>query len=706
MSKMSKKKNRFGRQPKYRSLKEDIRLGSRTAVPGRSSVSLPVQTIAAGKGLIHPALLMAAFLLYDELILKNDIGVTVWWPSLLYIALFSLCGGILLWIITSLRSNERLNRGLRITAVFITAVLFIVNYLVFRQFKIFYDVKTITAGAADALGEFRTIALSLLFGSDGLLHLALYLTPVLLYFLFAEKIDDGRQLKTKPLLKGLAAAAVSFAAALGSISLDEVNRTAYFDQYNFQNSISAFGLLSSIRMDLSHIIFRREIAFRDIEEGQEEDEKPKVLIRQANQMIIDFNVLAATANEAESRLDQYIKSQPASYKNDYTGLFRDKNLILITAEAFSGTIIDENLTPTLYRLANRGFRFTDFTQPSSAGTTGGEYEILFGMLPTNGGSSLKNTAGYHNLLTIGSQLDRLGYEGWAFHNNTHTFYDRDKTHNNLGYSHGFMGYGSGMEQYVTDQWPQSDLEMFQGTMPLYLEQDSPFNVYYMTVSGHNGYDTSGNAMTRKNWDRVQDLPYSDPVRGYIAANLEFEDAMTYMVQQLEEKGIADDTVIVICGDHFPYGLDYGAGLGQMPYLSELYGHDVNDFLDRDQNRLIIWSGCLEKEEPVTISEPVSSLDILPTISNLFGTDFDSRLFPGRDVFAEETEPLVFDMYYDWKTDKGSYNAQTGEFTPSGEAVDQDYINRIKTIVANKITYCEGYNDMDYFAHVLPDLAGK
>ena len=73
------------------------------------------------------------------------------------------------------------------------------------------------------------------------------------------------------------------------------------------------------------------------------------------------------------------------------------------------------------------------------------------------------------------------------------------------------------------------------------------------------------------------------------------------------------------------------------------------------------------------------------------------------MFAEGTLPLVFDMYYDWKTDKGSYNAQTGEFTPSGEAVDAEYIERIKSIVANKITYCEGYNDTDYFAHVLYNL---
>ncbi len=705
---MSKKK-KFSRQPKYRSLKENTPIGSQQSVEGRAALVQETDRLPSAKGLIHPAILMTAFLFYDEVLFKRDLGNVQWWPSILFILLFSAFYGILLWLATSWSRKPKTCRTLRITAVFLTAVLFLTNYFVFRQFKILYDVRTITAGASDMLGQFFGPTVALVFSPDGILHLLLYLVPVVLYAVSASRLDDGRRTDKKNLLKGCIAAAAALCCSLASIAASPAARTAYFEQYNFQNSVSVFGLLDSIRTDAGHVLFGKESSFVDVAEEPAEESPTAMKIRIPSQMIIDFNELAKTADEQESRLDNYVKGQTASYKNEYTGLFRGKNLIMITAEAFSGTIIDKDLTPTLYRLANQGIRFTDFTQPSSAGTTGGEYEILFGMLPTNGGSSFKNTQDYHNLLTMGAQLNRLGYEGWAFHNNPYPFYDRDLTHNNLGYSHGYMGYGNGMEEYVTWQWPQSDVEMFQGTMPLYLEQDQPFNVYYMTVSGHNGYSESENAMTKKNWDRVKDLPYSDPVKGYIAANLELEDALTWMVAQLEEKGIADDTVIVICGDHFPYGLDYGAGLGQMPYLSELYGHDVNDFLDRDQNRLIIWSGSLEKEEPVTVSEPVSSLDILPTLSNLFGTDWDSRLFPGRDVFAENTTPLVFDMYYDWKTDKGSYNAQTGEFTPSGEAVSQEYIDRIKTIVSNKITYCEGYNDIDYFAHVLPDLvndAGK
>ena len=98
-----------------------------------------------------------------------------------------------------------------------------------------------------------------------------------------------------------------------------------------------------------------------------------------------------------------------------------------------------------------------------------------------------------------------------------------------------MGYGNGMEAYVEYVWPESDLEMIQGTLPLYQDQQ-PFCVYYMTVSGHSPYSSSGsaNVLAAKHWDRVKDLPYSDTVKAYIAGNLELEDALTYLVDELEK----------------------------------------------------------------------------------------------------------------------------------------------------------------------------
>jgi phosphoglycerol transferase MdoB-like AlkP superfamily enzyme len=239
--------------------------------------------------------------------------------------------------------------------------------------------------------------------------------------------------------------------------------------------------------------------------------------------------------------------------------------------------------------------------------------------------------------------------------------------------------------------------MFQGTLPTYIDK-KPFNVYYMTVSGHSGYSKTGNTQTKKNWDKVANLPYSDQVKGYLAANLELENAMAYLVAELEAKGIANDTVISIATDHFPYGLDTDGSLGNMPYLSELYGYQVNNYFQRDHNAWILWCGSLEEQEPIVVKDPTFSLDILPTLSNLFGTEFDSRLFPGRDVFSD-ADALVFNSNYDWKTAYGTYSGK--KFTPVDPnlTIPDGYVEAVKAIVRNKIRYCKMALDNDYFRHL-------
>ena len=418
----------------------------------------------------------------------------------------------------------------------------------------------------------------------------------------------------------------------------------------------------------------------------------------------DFSALAAAGGNCAD-IDAYVSTLTPSRQNAYTGLFEGKNLILICAEAFSGFLIDPELTPTLYRLSTNGINFNDYYQQSIAGTTGGEYQLLFGLIPTSGGSSIKEITQNGTHTNMGELLNDQGYFGMAFHNSTYTYYDRHETHTRLGYSGGYMGVGNGLEDLISPKWPASDLELVQETLPMYIDKQ-PFNVYYMTVSGHSVYAFGNNAMSRENKDAVdawcakKNLSYTEPVRAYLAANLELEKAVAYLVETLEEKGIADDTVICIAPDHFPYGLDSDASLGNMPYLSELYGYPVNTYEERDRSRAIIWCGALEDNEPIIVDTPASSVDILPTLCNLFGVEWDSRLYVGRDVLSDAL-PLVFFGNYDWKTDLGHYSASKNIFTPTDEnaVIPEDYIKQISSMVRNKMTFSKSVLSYDYYTHV-------
>lgn len=260
-----------------------------------------------------------------------------------------------------------------------------------------------------------------------------------------------------------------------------------------------------------------------------------------------------------------------------------------------------------------------------------------------------------------------------------------------------MGCGNGLEELINNNLkPRSDAEMIEKTMPLYIDEE-PFNIYYMTVSGHGPYDKKINDMAARHWDKVQHLSYSDTVKAYIACNLELEEAVAHLVSELEKRGLAEDTVICLTSDHFPYALDSDDAFGEMPYLSELYGYEVTDCFQRDHSRLILWSGSLEEQEPVVVDTPTSSLDILPTLSNLFGVEYDSRLLVGRDVFSD-AEALVFNMNYDWKTERGTYFASAGRFEPVDDSMEnqEDYVESMKKIVRNKVRYCEGVLDWTLF----------
>lgn len=524
---------------------------------------------------------------------------------------------------------------------------------------------------------------------------------------------------------------LAFSLILILISVGKVGDDAFGDRFSFQSSVASYGLASTLARDVRNIgkpsVQEDEFVIVDIPytdpvpvpvpvnvpdvavtepgtEGGGED-VPEPVVYGVNAYDIDFAALAE-AGGAYQNLNTYVASLTPSSKNEYTGLFAGKNLIVFCAEAFSSSIIDPELTPALYRLTTKGINFTDYYEQATAGTTGGEFELIFGLMPMRGGESMLTMTAQGSYTNMGAMLSAEdGYYGMAFHNNDDLYYSRNITHNLLGYSEGFMGYGNGMEKLITRHWPESDCEMMEATLPLYSDHQ-PFNIYYMTVSGHSGYNFHSNAMSVRNkdlidaWCAEKGLTYSEEVKAYIACQLELEKALEYTLQYLEENDLADDTVIALAPDHFPYGLTNGGYLGNLPLLDELYGYKVETQMDRDRNTAIIWCGVLEDMDPIIIDKPTSPLDILPTLLNLFGCEWDSRLYIGRDVLSD-AEGLYFDSGYNWKTEVGYYRAATGVFTPNPgyEEVGEAYIRRLNAIVANKISFNRSVINNPYFPYV-------
>lgn len=410
---------------------------------------------------------------------------------------------------------------------------------------------------------------------------------------------------------------------------------------------------------------------------------------------IDFDFLIAeTENEDIKDVHTYFSSIEPTKENQYTGLFEGYNLIYITAESFSDVVIDEERTPTLYKMQQEGFQFNNFYTPSwYLSTIDGEYVNLLGQIPVEGDWSLQHSAEHALPIALGNQLKKQGYTCNAYHNHDAYYYDRTITHPKLGYE--FKAVGSGLT--FESMYPESDLELMEITIDEYIGQNKPFHTYYMTMSGHLPYTYDYNSMAVKNRDIVEGENWSENAACYLAANMELEYAVEYLVEQLESKGQLDNTLFVIAPDHYPYGLKKGA-------YDELQGKEIEgDDFEIYRNTCLIWSASMkdmgEISFPVKVDKYCSNLDLLPTISNLMGLSYDSRLLAGRDILSEERGLVLF-KDHSFLTDKVRYHATTGEVIwADGVEENNIYLEGVMQQAQNRFYYSAKVLELDYYNRI-------
>lgn len=335
---------------------------------------------------------------------------------------------------------------------------------------------------------------------------------------------------------------------------------------------------------------------------------------------------------------------------------------------------------------NEGFQFTNFYTPVYyVSTSDGEYVSLTSLLPKDGTWSMSASRNNYLPFTYGNIFKELGYSTRAYHNGIYTYYDRNYSHPNMGYTfkacYGGLNINCGM-------WPQSDVEMIEASIPEYIN-DEHFMTYYMTVSGHLRYTYMGNSIATKNKDYVKDLPYSEAVQAYLATQIELDKALELLINSLDEAGKLDDTVIAISADHYPYGLTNDE-------IKECADYVIDEKFDIHKNSFILWNSKMEKSYKVT--KYASSLDMVPTILNLFNLEYDSRLLIGRDILSDE-EGLVIFNDRSWITSYGKYDSVKDKFIPFKDNVDNEYIETINNDVYNKFLMSKLVLDCDYYSKV-------
>lgn len=604
-----------------------------------------------------------------------------------YILLFSILTGTIISLITGFL-NESVNKISNIVINSVITLIFIAQLIHYRFYQSIFSIYSLINGA-QVFGFMSAIGKIMLHNTEYIIFL---LFPLFFFIVLGLNISFKKYTK-KELLILIGIIPISLLLSILVLNTDKDKnynaKDLYYNTHAPTISTQKLGLLTTMRLDLKRAIFgftdKIMLEDKEIEEVNKSENK-----KEYNILNIDFDKLIEEEDNDKIRsLHKYFKSVTPTEKNKYSGMFKDKNLIVITAEAFSPIAIDKELTPTLYKMYTEGFSFSNFYTPIFyVSTSDGEYVSLTSLLPKEGVWSFQESSKISLPFVYGNILKNYGYSANAYHNGRYNYYKRNLSHPNMGYK--YVGCGNGLEKKINCKiWPQSDLEMINATIDDYIENEK-FLAYYMSISGHLNYTYNGNMMATKNRDKVKNLRYSEAIQAYLATNIELDKALESLINSLKEKGKLDDTVIVISADHYPYGLTINEMKERATYIND-------EKFDIHKNNLIIWNSQIKT--PIKIDKYASSLDILPTVLNLLGVEYDSRLLMGTDILSN-SEGLVIFNDRSWITKYGKYDAIKGKFTEYINLEEkQKYIDEINEIVKNKFNASRLILETNYYKYI-------
>ncbi len=628
--------------------------------------------------------------LFLEIVFKIAVFKSVFSLSLINIVLFTLFLSLLCFLISSI-FGKKLNAFLYRFILLFAGLFYALQECVFNLFGIFFSFSLF--GAAGQTLEFGSDIINVII--KNIIWIILFLLPFILSFVFGKSINQER-MKGKKILLVLLTTLISFGLFFGSLFINKNAEYSpyklYFNYHDITLSVEKLGVLDTLNLDIVKTVthFEENIEIINYSSGQELP--PESTKYAFNNLDINFEELQNKGNATQKNMAQYFAAEPGTLQNEYTGYFKDKNLILFMAESFNEITVSEELTPTLYKLTHSGFVFNNFYTPTISSTIGGEFQELTGLYAASGFVTPWKNGNNAFPMGIARLFKEAGYSTFAYHNHSYTFQNRNKYLKALGFDN-FKGCFNGLEKNMNcRQWPESDIEMIDVTFDDYADSEKPFMVFYATVSGHGDYSFGGHAIASKNKEYVKDLPYSEKVKVYLAANIELDRALKDLIDKLEEIDKLDDTVIALVGDHYPYFLN-------VDEVNEVSTYKKDSVVEINHSNFIFWNSQMDTIE---ISKVGSQIDVLPTIYNAFGLPYDSRLIIGKDILSTEPGLAMFGNR-SWVSDYGTYFASTGNFVPKeGVEVDEDYVKKTNYKVSNRINMSKLILTEDYYRKALGD----
>lgn len=471
----------------------------------------------------------------------------------------------------------------------------------------------------------------------------------------------------------------------------EKNIDLFRNPDNQSVAVDQFGVTMFFIIDLNSFIFPSEAPIEHIVINPPKE----TIVETDDSRIIDDSIWEAIIeNEKNTRLKQinsYFINRRITERNEYTGLFKDKNLILIMMESISLLGINEEYFPNLYKLWNEGISFNNFYSPRNSCPTGNnEMTALVGLYTINNSCTANTYRKNIYPQALFNKFKESGYYASSYHNYVDQYYYRNDIHLNSG-SQKYYNAQALKIKVINKQWP-SDVELFEKGLPNFINEDR-FMSLMTTVTAHAPYNV-GSIYGNKNFDLFKDLNITNSLKRYYSKVYELDQGIKYLLEELERTNKLDDTVIILFGDHQPYSLGVKQ---QVDVLGEEAGKNKNI----EKTPLIIYNSQIQGK---IIDDYVSIIDLAPTILNLFDLDYDPRYYVGEDIFDPNSEKRAIFTDGSWQDEVGFFNASNDNFIlndPDNEDVgySDEEIIEINTVINLKQKMSNLAIKSNYFYHL-------
>ena len=404
-------------------------------------------------------------------------------------------------------------------------------------------------------------------------------------------------------------------------------------------------LISPVNEDLEEDII--------VEEKKEEDEE--IIIDNYTRIIDDraWNMtIENEKNNVYNNLNKYFINRDITNKNDYTGMFENKNLIIIMMESVNDIFINEKYYPNFYKLYQEGWHFNNNYSPRNSCATGNnEMSGMTGLFSINDSctaNKYKTNTYYEAIFNL---FNNSGYKTTSMHNYTESYYRRSTIHINMG-SQKYYGAGALKIPYYTEygKWA-SDEDFFKKVLTILDDYDdnTKFMTWLTTVSSHQPYSVSS-PYGDLYLNEFKNEKYNLTTKRYMSKLKVLDNAIGILIEGLKERNLLDDTVIVLFADHYPYGL-------AKTNIETVLGHSVSNDSLADKTPLVIYNPSLESKEYIQYT---TYMNLTPTLANLFNLNYDPRLYFGQDSLSDDYQSIVVFADGSWKNEHAYYNAGTSK----------------------------------------------